>query len=36
MPFTPIILKSKINKYIINKKNIQCPHMTIAFDTTDK
>jgi carbamoyltransferase len=34
MPFTPIVLKEKSSKYIINKKKIDCPHMTIAFDTT--
>ena len=34
MPFTPIILKENAHKYIKNKKNIKCPHMTIAFDTT--
>ena len=34
MPFTPIVLREKSSKYIINPKNIDCPHMTVAFDTT--
>ncbi len=35
MPFTPTILDKYQKKYIVNKKNISCPFMTIAFDTTD-
>lgn len=35
MPFTPTILDRYEKKYILNKKNISCPYMTIAFETTD-
>jgi len=35
MPFTPAILKEKMDDYIINPKNIHSPFMTIAFDSTD-
>ena len=35
MPFTPTILDKYQKKYIINKKNISCPFMTIAYETTD-
>ena len=31
MPFTPSFLEENINDYIINKKNIKSPYMTIAF-----
>tara|TARA_A100001015_G_scaffold307737_1_gene404121 strand:+ start:668 stop:2479 length:1812 start_codon:yes stop_codon:yes gene_type:complete len=35
MPFTPTILDKYQKKYLINKKNISCPFMTIAFETTN-
>ena len=34
MPFTPTILDSRINDYLLNPKNINSPYMTIGFDTT--
>jgi len=36
MPFTPTILKECEDKYIINPKRIECPFMTIAFNTTEE
>ncbi len=35
MPFTPTILKKYEKKYLINKKNLHCPYMSMAFRTTD-
>jgi len=35
MPFTPSILSERVHDYIINPKNIKCPYMTMAFDSTD-
>tara|TARA_A100001011_G_scaffold400869_1_gene520267 strand:- start:8038 stop:9876 length:1839 start_codon:yes stop_codon:yes gene_type:complete len=35
MPFTPTILKKYEKKYLINKKNLYCPYMSMAFRTTD-
>lgn len=34
MPFAPVIMDKFANNYIINPKNIECPHMTIGFETT--
>ena len=34
MPFAPVILKRLSNKYLVNPKNLESPHMTIGFDTT--
>lgn len=34
MPFTPTILEERQRDYIVNPKNIPCPFMTIAFDST--
>lgn len=34
MPFTPTILAERQTDYIINPKNLKCPHMTMAFDST--
>lgn len=36
MPFTPSLLYERSNDYIINRKGIFSPFMTIAFDATDK
>ncbi len=36
MPFTPSVLDFMVNKYVKNPKKIFSPHMTIAFDTTEK
>jgi len=35
MPFAPIVLKEKLEKYIINPKNISSPYMMMGFDTTE-
>ena len=35
MPFAPVILNRYSKKYLINPKNIESPHMTIGFKTTD-
>jgi len=35
MPFTPTILKEREKDYIINPKEIPCPYMTMAFDSTE-
>ncbi len=35
MPFAPIILESYVEKYLINPKKIESPHMTIGFQTTE-
>ncbi|MEI6424652.1 MAG: carbamoyltransferase C-terminal domain-containing protein, partial [Lentisphaerota bacterium] len=34
MPFTPTILAEREKDYIINPKQLKCPHMTMAFDST--
>ncbi|MDY7034775.1 MAG: carbamoyltransferase C-terminal domain-containing protein [Thermodesulfobacteriota bacterium] len=34
MPFTPSILKERETDYLINKKRLSAPFMTIAFNTT--
>ena len=34
MPFAPIILNEFQNKYLINKKKLSCPYMTMGFKTT--
>lgn len=34
MPFAPIILKERMDSYVINPKGILAPYMTIAFDST--
>lgn len=36
MPFAATILKIREKDYIVNPKNIQAPHMSIGFDTTEK
>jgi carbamoyltransferase len=36
MPFTPSILKEREKDYIVNPKEIECPYMTIAFDSTKR
>ncbi|MCP6720029.1 MAG: hypothetical protein KJI72_01715 [Patescibacteria group bacterium] len=35
MPFAPIVLKEKSQKYLINPKNISSPYMMMGFDTTE-
>ena len=35
MPFAPIILDKFSNKYLVNPKNLESPHMTIGFQTTE-
>jgi carbamoyltransferase len=34
MPFTPTILAGREKDYLVNPKNLPCPHMTLAFDST--
>ena len=34
MPFAPVILKERMHDYIVNKKNVMSPYMTIGFDST--
>jgi len=34
MPFAPVIMDKFSNNYLINPKNIKCPHMSIGFETT--
>lgn len=34
MPFAPVIMDTYTERYIINPKHIESPHMTIGFDTT--
>ena len=36
MPFAPVLLDSYSKRYLDNLKDIQAPHMTIAFPTTDE
>ena len=36
MPFAATILKEESNQYLINKKNIEAPFMSITFNTTIK
>lgn len=34
MPFAPVVLDTYVDRYLLNSKNIQSPHMTVGFDTT--
>ena len=34
MPFAPVMLNSYVDRYLINPKRLESPHMTIGFDTT--
>jgi len=34
MPFAPVMLDSYVDRYLINPKRLESPHMTIGFDTT--
>ncbi len=34
MPFAPSILSERMNKYLINPKNIKAPYMILAYETT--
>ncbi len=36
MPFAPVILDKYVERYLINPKNIQSPHMTIGYETTEE
>ena len=36
MPFTPTMLNEDVNKFIINKKNLFSPFMTLAFSTNKR
>ncbi|MEW6600113.1 MAG: carbamoyltransferase C-terminal domain-containing protein [Nitrospirota bacterium] len=33
MPFAPIILKERMNDYVVNPKGLSSPYMTIGFDS---
>ena len=35
MPFAPVILKKFSKQYLVNPKNIESPHMTVGFETTN-
>lgn len=34
MPFAPVVLDRYVDRYLINPKALESPHMTIGFDTT--
>ena len=34
MPFAPVLLDTYVDRYLINPKGIESPHMTIGFQTT--
>lgn len=36
MPFAPVMLKERMNEYIINPKKAMSPYMMLSFDTTEK
>ncbi len=36
MPFAPVMLKERVDDYIINPKKIDAPYMILTFDTTDR
>ena len=36
MPFTPSILEEHAHKYLINKKDVSSPFMTIGYDSFEK
>ena len=36
MPFTPSILEEYANNYLVNKKNVSSPFMTIGYDTFEE
>ena len=35
MPFAPVVIADYSNELLVNPKNLQSPHMTIAMDTID-
>lgn len=35
MPFAPIVIDKYSNKYLVNPKKLESPHMTIGFQTTN-
>lgn len=36
MPFAPVVMDKYWDKYLINKKNLVSPYMTVGFATTDE
>jgi carbamoyltransferase len=36
MPFAPVVMDKYVERYLINPKGIESPHMTIGFDTTQE
>jgi carbamoyltransferase len=36
MPFAPVVMDKYVDRYLINPKGIESPHMTIGFDTTEE
>ncbi|TQE84037.1 carbamoyltransferase C-terminal domain-containing protein [Leptospira noguchii] len=36
MPFAPVVLDQFAERYLVNPKNLESPHMTLSFDTTDE
>jgi carbamoyltransferase len=36
MPFAPVVMDKYVDRYLINPKGIESPHMTIGFDTTQE
>jgi carbamoyltransferase len=34
MPFAPVVLDSYADRYLINPKKLESPHMTLGFETT--
>ncbi len=35
MPFAPVVLDTYSDRYLVNPKSIQSPHMTIGYETTE-
>lgn len=36
MPFAPVLMDKYVDRYIVNPKGIESPHMTVGFDTTQE
>lgn len=34
MPFAPVVMDTFVERYLINPKDLESPHMTLSFDTT--
>ncbi len=36
MPFAPVVMDTFVERYLLNPKSLESPHMTLSFDTTEE